>query len=1482
MQATIGFSLNGVLLNASGRYPLAGLHVFAYYVEPEADLIRPKDAVSTGPSETLLGEGISSYDGHFGIVFRNSPLVEQRLCLLRQCPDSAVLLKVCGEEGSVYFVSSRLYGPRRSLFIELSVPLPLEELSLEIWRQLSGRLLAARVAHLEELVRQLVLLPPGQSLFADWSLIRRQSVLAALEAAFLDPRGLLRARVQLPRWNELSAPGALEAYQQALLPHIERDLNAQTAFRELLGKVTRFSDLASVDWVIDPIPLVKGDIGAALTRFQEQYQVIGPGIVPVITGGPSDLSRYRDYLREIWIATITQVEYGEPQSVHRLTRGQALVQLQTRFHQDFVSLDISETPVNEVLIPIIISILTAPRGGQFGFGLPATAIPPRNGASPRQYLNMLIELSGCSAQQLGLRYRIDLERSDALRSNRVWENILTLQSFFCDGFQCGPEPIHVDPDVLNQPIVPDALQGKAPFFLEYEEWLRNQEPIAFENFLQIREIFKLNVSASNRSIIERFAECAPPGDRPTWQFYVDCFALQDEMKKGYDALDHNEFKAARAAFEQAHRMTATLLENPIVELRDISGEFATQKTTPIKSLADLHAYMGRYQVHDRAEQDDWEKWRDANLDRLPYALVYLAVYVLPTCISDAALFIGDYPAAVFAAGKTTRFQVAKAGASDLGGYRPYYLDEWAGSRAYFRPYHAGNLPYTVNLERRQPKGYPPTADDDSYHFLCTGPLPPDESYAEKLVETLTHPVEVQYFRLRQGNVMLEWADVLYRSNEPANIARARELYKGVLFLHGRQPQISSEWPEWSAVHLEGGLVPTLSPINFINGYENPAKMSQAARGWLGFIQIDSGLNYFGYTDDMMPTLRYRTLKEAADRLAAQASAAQHDFLDYMIKVEEATLENIKRAAMLRKVELQARVAAEQARAAQAQMETAQVELAEICAEIGAKQQELADRDSLPQEFGCFLTELVDLLKGRPEDPTAPFGAPQFRDGSVEDLQMSKTPPGQGPMGRSGASASLGGLSMFESTGMLSVSSMAHAAARRTTDLHILMGKILPAAQAQLDAAKHALSILGLKQQIAQADADLLRDVMTFQSERFLSIEFWANLATLLKRVLRRYLEVATRAAWLAERALAHEQGRQLHIIRFDYFPAQLQRISGADLLQLDLAELGAAQFSGLKETISIKHTFSLLRDFPLQFAELRRTGRCCFHTEELPLRRAYPGTYGYRILSVTPTILSTRATLPLYGMLLNQGISIVSTANGETSCLTRSMEAMPLSQGNAYRETATTFPAAPAVLPFEDSGIDTIFALEFHASSNPTGLDAVSDILLSFDLRARYSPNLYHEQIQAMPTAIERLIFMSAKRYQPQQLKDLQGSKGRVTLDFDLRNLALPKTEMHRRLKNLVLLAVASVPLHFQASLAVSNPVLYAHVNFTNNIAFSNAPPLSDSQSHSVQSPLNVFVEQPFDQVFHLVIDKDQNPNIPFDEIGDLIFGVEYLASLCR
>jgi hypothetical protein len=102
--------------------------------------------------------------------------------------------------------------------------------------------------------------------------------------------------------------------------------------------------------------------------------------------------------------------------------------------------------------------------------------------------------------------------------------------------------------------------------------------------------------------------------------------------------------------------------------------------------------------------------------------------------------------------------------------------------------------------------------------------------AQLVVPGKTHPMEHKFFRLRHCGALLEWADSLYRTGDAASVARAREVYKAVLYAHGVDPDITPHWP--------GKPQP-----KYTNHTKNPATVSQIVRAQKGLSQIDNGLNY---------------------------------------------------------------------------------------------------------------------------------------------------------------------------------------------------------------------------------------------------------------------------------------------------------------------------------------------------------------------------------------------------------------------------------------------------------------------------------------------------------------------------------------------------------------------------------------------------------------------------------------------------------------
>ncbi len=552
--------------------------------------------------------------------------------------------------------------------------------------------------------------------------------------------------------------------------------------------------------------------------------------------------------------------------------------------------------------------------------------------------------------------------------------------------------------------------------------------------------------------------------------------------------------------------------------------------------------------------------------------------------------------------------------------------------------------------------------------------------------------------------------------------------------------------------------------------------------------------------------------------------------------------------------------------AKGEVKLAELQVKKVKQAIEAKKKEIEDKDGLFTQFKDFAGGFIKSYKDITE-----IKGPDF-EAIGASLQS-----GAGYQG-------LYGYGIFVGASYLSLSSMADAYNGLKGELKTLMSEALPVAQLMMEMKQREVNMAQLQERIAQADADLAMQLLSFQHGRFLNIEFWSNLADLMRRVMRRYLELGAQFAWLAERALAFEQGRTLNLIRFDYFPVQRQGVSGADMLKLDLAELETARLEGIQVTRPIKHTFSVARDFPLQFGQLKKTGHCLFRTEEIFFRHAYPGTYGYRLKAVGVRIEQIGAAYPIRGSLINEGISTISRLdqNGAQifKTITHDVDAVPMSEFQISTDMKVHALPDEALLPFEGSGVDTFWRIEIPAIGNPQGLDPMVDILLTFNLQAYYSPDLHQKHLASQPTKVRRFIMISASSYDPENLKALQGNAAIVLLRFPLHTAGLPEHEKNRKVKNMILLVVGEPKLSFNASLSITQPAMEAKISFEENMVISNAPPLGDPQSTIPPSPLNSFVDHTADQGFHLTINKNANQGISFGHVKDILLGVEYEADI--
>ncbi len=1466
--------IRGIVSLLSTENPVAGVTVIARIAV--GAFPNTQDGLNT---PLQLGRAVTDSAGVFEIETDDAdPEISRWVCLLQNCSDFQFTLACFdNDETLLHETQSMTYSDE--LVVEIALPDPDFTPSADDWAELSRRMMDSQTVRLGALAVELVMLAP-QGVFKDWSVTRRLGVLIHLEQALLDPENLLGISGTPVRFLQLASDGEIQRLQDQF--RLQQRMDLLEALDVSLERARAFGSLREVNAFVDAGALLQADVFGGVNAFLNERVGIVPDVFPWLV---SPLIGYRDYLRDLWIKNQPKFQGDNIDPAIILQR------LNHRFHQNFATKDQKDRLANRVLMTILLEMLSAATGPDYGFGIAAAAIEPQGERSEREYLDYLISLSGLQLEEVEKRYRLNLKRSDLEHSNPVQQNIDTLQRFFTDSYQSIADPLPIKPDrVMGTEellIIEFPAQGSGPFFLEYEEWLERETPFYPENHYDPRATFYIGTGKRDKALDDVNANSMPVLDflneklsttrfipragydhrAAKWQWVRNLLEIQDLLKAGDAELKGLNFVGAEdkyaAALGWVTKMRDFITSAPAGWWNyDPAAVAKDQKKVDVSDMGKLMGYERKYhqflgwhygiipeygdilKIGGKPDEISEKWWGNGegpgHKQYIAYLIDYLLFRHIPACLSEAQQLQGKYAEAVRVLIEPASFHIFAA----------------AADAAPFAYPTNGPLPYGSSSDRTvMPATNPPT-------------------------KAATNRAELGYFMLKLGNATLEWADTLYRSNQPENIMRARELYKAVLFLHGEDPEITPTWNR--------RLRPL--PRYILPGWKsNPAVVGQVNRARIGFLQINAGLNYYAISPTHVPPVRYCVLKEAADRFAAGARGAQTDFLNYTQQLDQLTVSEMTARTMVAKANSAISIAQEQQKLAEFNVGEVQKQVDAIQGQIAAKRAEIAKADEFFEQVKVFAGGMKDSVSKLGEVAFADEGAGEaasaqtLSSGDVMKLAMKFGSSGGDMTAATGALGSsmavAGPFAAFLYAGVTSMTGLAAAAARRSGELNALEKVALPAAKALVDLKKREVTIAQLTQAIARADWQLGNDLLTYYASRLLNRSFLVNLSEFSNRLMRRYLDLAGRMAWSAERALAFEQDRQLGVIGFDYFPRNLRGVTGADLLQLHLAELEAARIQGLTQTVPVKQTISLARDYPIQFGQLKKTGLCRFNTTETPLRLVHPGVYGYRVRNVTVAATYADPIQPHRGMLTNQGVSLVTRNQlGTAHILLRYPDALPLSEFRMRNDMWVFDLPDETLLPFEGSGIETVWELMLSKIGNANSFESLTDILITFDMRASYSAFLERQHIAALPNSANRSLLVSGKTMNPGKIAAFHKDGGQLVLNFDLAKLARNPSEMTRTTLNFTLVVVGVDDAPFSATFSSVTPPQDGMISFEKGVALSNAGALADGNG-GVPLPLNTFVNLVVDQPFTLSIDAAANPGMDFTQLSEVLLLVEYEAT---
>ncbi len=1456
-------SVSGQVIEQRSGLALAGVLVTWTLSDP---------AKRRNPAPSVLGSATTDGNGRFFIAA--DPATKATLCVA-QPSGTRTVLSIIDRNGKP--IGTPLDVTAKTRDIVLHAPTT-EKASKAQWKTLTNYLVTNRMMLVRDVAQQLST-PYPDSPVADWTVPARASALRTmLDAAAVETEAL-SAQTDLLYQSQFVETGALSTGNVGrAIKHFNDDAN--------LAKLV--SDINHVfPWVVD-----------------------------------TDLSLYRDYLRGVWVVSAQKMAVdiagvAKP-AVSLLER-----QLDERFQQDFHTHNDTSKPAAKLLVPLLTALLSRPiaRGG---FGVSAAGIPAQGALSDADYLQALVGMSKVSAKELRNRFRVSFDCSPNDTTSPQQLNVEALLGLLADTYQSPEEPFNSIPAITGngKPLIFGPYIGRAPFFLEYEEWLERQRSFFPENIYDIRSNLPLFDAGYRTSIATEKGYSGPltspgegyfdhyPGERAKSGAWIErMFAVSDKIGEAFKKIDAQLYPDAKVLLKgisdelgkMAHDYDYRWLVDkfwwswntggwnntpadgkPYLDVWVSLKDRARIKVSDAGELATFQKYFdepyyipwpGQFDQYTASDNEHREKAVAKARSLYIYNVFFLNFVMIPYLRAQMDFAAGNFAQATYALSLLTGYRVGIAETLSAPGYDL----QAQGSSSYPSMYQQSTLPYTTLV------GF---QDNASYTSLAPEVREARDAMSGDSSRLILAPFEIRFFALAQADVMLAWADQLYRNDDPSSTRRARELYKGVLFLHGEDPDIAPHFPRSGPHELAPGFVlPALWKYN-----ENPAKVSQVMRARLALFQIDQGLNVYGYRDDMVPVLRYKPLKQAADLFATSAKSAQTDFLMYMTRYEQALIELWQTQSLVKKANASSGIAAEHVAIAQVGVDKAKEQVTAVQAQIAAKQKEIADKNSLSSQFSDYLSGAKSALEGlvplagKVMSEESAGGAAAASDGVTGEQMLSIFSQGAsgGTTGaESAATSALGagagflvGYGAFVYASYTSLDAMSSAANKRDSELKSLGTTAMDAANAQVRLKQRDVAIAQFEAQIAAADLEFANALFRFQQDRFLNADFWNKLTLFANRLMRRYVELGARTAWFAERALAFEQNQSLNIIKLNYIPIALRGVTGADSLQADLAELEANRIQGVRLTTPVKHTVSLAREFPLAFGQLKKTGRCRFHTREGYLRAAYPGTFAYRIRAITVAVQDTDGAAPR-GVLRNGGVSEVSGDDLSSKVLIRYPDALALSEFRLHDDLFVYGLPGETLLQFEGSGFETDWEVELPVVANPKGFRSVADVLITFDSNAYYSDAVAAKQAALMPADAPRAIMVAASTADPNGLDSFKAAAGAARITFDLTKLALPLQEVKRRVANLAVIFVGKTEKTYDATLSVNKPAKSAAFTVDAGVASSNDGPLLGANP---PSPLNALVGINLNQSFALEVARAGVAD-ELKRLYDVVLYVEYTAT---
>ena len=293
------------------------------------------------------------------------------------------------------------------------------------------------------------------------------------------------------------------------------------------------------------------------------------------------------------------------------------------------------------------------------------------------------------------------------------------------------------------------------------------------------------------------------------------------------------------------------------------------------------------------------------------------------------------------------------------------------------------------------------------------------------------------------------------------------------------------------------------------------------------------------------------------------------------------------------------------------------------------------------------------------------------------------------------------------------------------------------------------NIVAQEQAIAQKQQENAQATVRFLANKFTKADLYEWMSGVLRQVYSYFLQQATSMAKLAQHQLAFErQDVAPAFIQHDYWQppvdskntaADRRGLTGSARLLQDISQLDQFAFETNKRKLQLAKTLSLARLVPLELQRFRDTGMLTFATPMQLFDRDFPGHYLRLIKRVRTSVV---ALIPP-----NQGIRATLTTSGvsrvviggdtfQTIAVRRDPESVALTSPMNATGLFELEQQSELLLPFEFTGVDTLWHLEMPKAANPFDYRTIADVLFTIEYTALSNLDYRQQVIQQLDRSV--------------------------------------------------------------------------------------------------------------------------------------------------